>query len=87
MRLIQPYIFSFHFFQVSSPLQVSNANWSISLTVLLVLACEGSELKGYMRKQANSKAVRKHMRNGGMSSFKFHSSPRMVRSFKRCLFF
>jgi hypothetical protein len=87
VRLMQACIFSFYFFQVSIPLQVFNANWSISLTVLLVLACEGSELKGYMRKQANSKAVRKHMRNGGMNSFNFHPSPRMVRSFKRCLFF
>ncbi|XP_010256473.1 PREDICTED: uncharacterized protein LOC104596846 isoform X2 [Nelumbo nucifera] len=45
---------------------------------VVVLACEGSELKGYLRKQANSKAVRKHMRNGGMHSFDFHSSPRMI---------
>ncbi|XP_024930384.2 DEAD-box ATP-dependent RNA helicase FANCM isoform X1 [Ziziphus jujuba] len=45
---------------------------------VVVLACEGSELKGYMRKQANSKAVRKHMRNGGMNSFNFHPSPRMI---------
>ncbi|KAK9270011.1 hypothetical protein L1049_025584 [Liquidambar formosana] len=45
---------------------------------VVVLACEGSELKGYMRKQANSKAVGKHMRNGGMNSFNFHSSPRMI---------
>lgn len=37
-------------------------------------------MKGYMRKQANSKAVKKHMRNGGMNSFNFHPSPRMVRS-------
>ncbi|CAL5333513.1 unnamed protein product [Camellia sinensis] len=42
------------------------------------VACEGSELKGYMRKQANSKAIKKHMRNGGMNSFNFHSSPRMI---------
>ncbi|XP_034676196.1 DEAD-box ATP-dependent RNA helicase FANCM isoform X2 [Vitis riparia] len=45
---------------------------------VVVLACEGSEMKGYMRKQANSKTVRKHMRNGGMNSFNFHSSPRMI---------
>ncbi|KAG8378446.1 hypothetical protein BUALT_Bualt08G0138100 [Buddleja alternifolia] len=45
---------------------------------LLVLACEGSELKGYTRKQANSKNIKKHMTNGGMNSFNFHSSPRMV---------
>ncbi|KAJ4839280.1 hypothetical protein Tsubulata_011432 [Turnera subulata] len=44
----------------------------------LVLACEGSELKGYMRKQANSRAIRKHMHNGGISSFNFHASPRMI---------
>ncbi|KZV33093.1 Fanconi anemia group M protein [Dorcoceras hygrometricum] len=39
---------------------------------------ERSELKGYMRKKANSKSINKHMRNGGLSSFNFHSSPRMV---------
>ncbi|XP_011096497.1 uncharacterized protein LOC105175667 [Sesamum indicum] len=48
---------------------------------VVVLACEGSELKGYMRKQANSKAIKKHMRNGGLNSFNFHSSPRMVPHF------
>ncbi|KAK2967021.1 hypothetical protein RJ640_003377 [Escallonia rubra] len=37
-----------------------------------------SELKGYIRKQANSSAIKKHMRNGGMNSFNFHSSPRMI---------
>ncbi|KAJ9550475.1 hypothetical protein OSB04_014520 [Centaurea solstitialis] len=45
---------------------------------ILVLACEGSEYKGYMRKQANGKTIKKHMLNGGMHSFNFHSSPRMV---------
>ncbi|KAK2658484.1 hypothetical protein Ddye_005017 [Dipteronia dyeriana] len=45
---------------------------------VVVLACEGSELKGYMRKQASSKAINKHMRDGGMNSFNFHPSPRMV---------
>ncbi|XP_015579449.2 DEAD-box ATP-dependent RNA helicase FANCM isoform X1 [Ricinus communis] len=45
---------------------------------VVVLACEGSELKGYMRKQANSRAISKHMHNGGISSFSFHSSPRMI---------
>ena len=40
-----------------------------------------------MRKQANSKSVRKHMQNGGMNSFNFHPSPRMVRSFKMIFFF
>ncbi|RWR86870.1 ATP-dependent DNA helicase mph1 isoform X1 [Cinnamomum micranthum f. kanehirae] len=34
--------------------------------------------RGYLRKQANSKAVRKHMHNGGSNSFNFHCSPRMV---------
>ncbi|KAI3431890.1 uncharacterized protein J3R85_007757 [Psidium guajava] len=43
-----------------------------------LLACEGSELKGYRRKQANSKSVSKHMRNGGIASFNFHLSPRMI---------
>ncbi|XP_051139283.1 DEAD-box ATP-dependent RNA helicase FANCM [Andrographis paniculata] len=45
---------------------------------VVVLACEGSELKGYMRKQANSKSIKKHMRNNGLNSFDFHPSPRMV---------
>eukprot|EP00268_Persea_americana_P034252 TRINITY_DN3391_c0_g2_i1.p1 TRINITY_DN3391_c0_g2~~TRINITY_DN3391_c0_g2_i1.p1 ORF type:complete len:872 (+),score=168.08 TRINITY_DN3391_c0_g2_i1:1177-3792(+) len=45
---------------------------------VVVLACQGPELKGYLRKQANSKAVRKHMHNGGSNSFNFHCSPRMV---------
>lgn len=36
-----------------------------------------------MRKQATSKAIKKHMRNGGMNSFDFHPSPRMVRSSQR----
>ncbi|XP_030489339.1 DEAD-box ATP-dependent RNA helicase FANCM [Cannabis sativa] len=45
---------------------------------VVVLACEGTELKAYTRKQACSKNVGKHMRNGGMNSFNFHPSPRMV---------
>ncbi|XP_020536105.1 DEAD-box ATP-dependent RNA helicase FANCM isoform X2 [Jatropha curcas] len=45
---------------------------------VVVLACEGSELKGYMRKQANSRAIKKHMHNGGINSFNFHPSPRMI---------
>ncbi|WCJ44258.1 ATP-dependent DNA helicase MPH1, partial [Euphorbia peplus] len=45
---------------------------------VVVLACEGSELKGYLRKQASSKAIRKHMHNGGINSFTFHPSPRMI---------
>ncbi|RZC73544.1 hypothetical protein C5167_049023 [Papaver somniferum] len=45
---------------------------------LLVLACKGSELKGYHKKQANNKALKKHMNNGGINSFDFHASPRMI---------
>ncbi|XAR55643.1 RNA helicase [Bertholletia excelsa] len=45
---------------------------------VVVLACKGSELKGYMRKQASGKAIKKHMKNGGITSFNFHSSPRMI---------
>lgn len=45
---------------------------------VVVLACEGSELRGYLRKQANSKVMNKHLRNGGTTSFNFHSSPRMI---------
>ncbi|KAJ6360671.1 hypothetical protein OIU77_004646 [Salix suchowensis] len=43
-----------------------------------ILSCEGSELKGYMRKQANSRSIKKHMHNGGINSFSFHSSSRMI---------
>ncbi|CAL0329459.1 unnamed protein product [Lupinus luteus] len=46
--------------------------------LLLVLACEGAELKGYLQKQAKSKTISKHMRNGGINSFTFHPSPRMI---------
>ncbi|XP_074571396.1 DEAD-box ATP-dependent RNA helicase FANCM [Curcuma longa] len=45
---------------------------------VVVLACEGPELKGYLNKQASGNAVRKHMHNGGINSFNFHASPRMV---------
>ncbi|XP_022152476.1 DEAD-box ATP-dependent RNA helicase FANCM [Momordica charantia] len=45
---------------------------------VVVLACEGSELKGYMRKQTNSKSIKRHMQNGGMNSFNFHGCPRMI---------
>ncbi|KAK9758175.1 hypothetical protein RND81_01G212700 [Saponaria officinalis] len=45
---------------------------------VVVLACEGTEMKGYKRKLATSKTVMKHMQNGGMNSFNFHCSPRMV---------
>lgn len=53
---------------------------------LLVLACEGSEKNSYMRKKANGQAIKKHMRNGGMNSFNFHPSPRMVRAVKNSFF-
>ncbi|XLR14107.1 hypothetical protein HN51_035008 [Arachis hypogaea] len=43
-----------------------------------VLSCEGSELNGYLRKKAKSKTISKHMRNGGVDSFNFHPSPRMI---------
>lgn len=45
---------------------------------VVVLACEGSEKNSYMRKKANGQAIKKHMRNGGMNSFNFHPSPRMI---------
>ncbi|XP_039012224.1 DEAD-box ATP-dependent RNA helicase FANCM-like [Hibiscus syriacus] len=45
---------------------------------VVVLACQGSELKGYMRKQANSQSINKHMQKGGIHSFCFHPSPRMI---------
>ncbi|XP_020679622.1 DEAD-box ATP-dependent RNA helicase FANCM isoform X3 [Dendrobium catenatum] len=45
---------------------------------VVILACEGSELKAYLKKKASSKAMRKHMHNGGITSFNFHPSPRMV---------
>ncbi|KAK8463640.1 hypothetical protein PHAVU_011G000500 [Phaseolus vulgaris] len=45
---------------------------------VVVFACEGSELKGYLRKEAKSKTISRHMRNGGINSFSFHPSPRMI---------
>ncbi|XP_027768882.1 DEAD-box ATP-dependent RNA helicase FANCM isoform X2 [Solanum pennellii] len=45
---------------------------------VVVLAYEGRELKGYLQKQTSGKTIIKDMRNGGMSSFSFHSSPRMI---------
>lgn len=42
------------------------------------MACEGAELKGYLKKKAKGKTISKHMRNGGINSFVFHPSPRMV---------
>ncbi|EPS72072.1 hypothetical protein M569_02686, partial [Genlisea aurea] len=35
-------------------------------------------LKGYVRKQASSKGLKKHLKRGGIDSFNFHPSPRMV---------
>ncbi|XP_038884537.1 DEAD-box ATP-dependent RNA helicase FANCM isoform X3 [Benincasa hispida] len=49
---------------------------------VVVLACEGSELKGYMKKQTTSKSIKKHMQNGGINSFNFHASSRMITSFE-----
>nr|GEU83199.1 DEAD-box ATP-dependent RNA helicase FANCM isoform X2 [Tanacetum cinerariifolium] len=43
----------------------------------VALACEGSEVNGYKRKQAKGKNMKKIMQNGG-TTFHFHSSPRMV---------
>ncbi|KAL9229067.1 hypothetical protein vseg_004583 [Gypsophila vaccaria] len=43
-----------------------------------ILTCEGTEMKGYKRKLATGKNVMKHMQNGGLNSFNFHCSPRMV---------
>ncbi|KAG7015875.1 DEAD-box ATP-dependent RNA helicase FANCM, partial [Cucurbita argyrosperma subsp. argyrosperma] len=34
--------------------------------------------RGYMRKQTTSKSIKKHMQNGGINSFNFHASPRMI---------
>lgn len=35
-------------------------------------------MQGYIRKQAKNKALGKHMQHGGVNSFNFHPSPRMV---------
>ncbi|CAH9109218.1 unnamed protein product [Cuscuta europaea] len=45
---------------------------------VVVLACEGPELKGFLRKQATNKVLGKLMANGGTNTFRFHSSPRMI---------
>ncbi|KAG9148685.1 hypothetical protein Leryth_013378 [Lithospermum erythrorhizon] len=45
---------------------------------VVVLACKGSELNGYLRKKSKNNTIKKHMRNGGLNSFVFHSSPRMI---------
>ncbi|KAL4583348.1 hypothetical protein LXL04_007918 [Taraxacum kok-saghyz] len=55
----------------------TKAKW-ISLTHILVLACEGAELDGYRQKQASGKAIKTRMLNGGTNSFRFHPSPRMT---------
>ncbi|VFQ71599.1 unnamed protein product [Cuscuta campestris] len=44
----------------------------------LVLACEGQELKGFLRKQATNKTLGKLMASGGTKAFRFHPSPRMI---------
>ncbi|KAK1403680.1 ATP-dependent DNA helicase mph1 [Heracleum sosnowskyi] len=44
----------------------------------VVLACEGPEYNGYLRKQKSCKNLHKQLRNGGKTSFNFHTSPRMV---------
>ncbi|XP_078157349.1 DEAD/DEAH box RNA helicase family protein isoform X2 [Carex rostrata] len=44
---------------------------------VVILACDGSEIKAYKRKLEKSKAIKKHMRNAS-KSFDFHSSPRMI---------
>lgn len=43
-----------------------------------MLASEGAEVQGYLKKQAKNKALGKHMQHGGVNSFSFHPSPRMV---------
>ncbi|XP_024357672.1 DEAD-box ATP-dependent RNA helicase FANCM isoform X3 [Physcomitrium patens] len=45
---------------------------------VVVLASEGAEVQGYLKKQAKNKALGKHMQHGGVNSFSFHPSPRMV---------
>ena len=52
--------------------------WNTLTKFLLVLASEGAEAQGYLKKQAKSKALGKHMHNGGINSFNFHPSARMV---------
>ncbi|VFQ71673.1 unnamed protein product [Cuscuta campestris] len=44
----------------------------------VVLACEGQELKGFLRKQATNKTLGKLMASGGTKAFRFHPSPRMI---------
>jgi Fanconi anemia group M protein len=44
----------------------------------LVLATEGAETQGYQKKQAKNKTLIKYMQHGGVNTFTFHPSPRMV---------
>ncbi|XP_047983326.1 DEAD-box ATP-dependent RNA helicase FANCM-like [Salvia hispanica] len=50
---------------------------------VVVLACEGTELSGYMRNQAKQRSISNLMINGGTGTngFNFHPSPRMVPQF------
>nr|XP_017237619.1 PREDICTED: Fanconi anemia group M protein homolog isoform X2 [Daucus carota subsp. sativus] len=45
---------------------------------VVVLACEGPEYNGYLRKRQGCKNMNKHLRNGGRTSFNFYTSPRMI---------
>jgi hypothetical protein len=44
------------------------------------LATEGAETQGYQKKQAKNKTLIKYMQHGGVNTFTFHPSPRMVLS-------
>ncbi|KAH9625992.1 hypothetical protein KSS87_022931, partial [Heliosperma pusillum] len=50
------------------------ASWVLALAFFVSIG----QMKGYKRKLATGKTVRKHMQNGGTNSFNFHCSPRMV---------
>ncbi|XP_037421788.1 DEAD-box ATP-dependent RNA helicase FANCM-like isoform X1 [Triticum dicoccoides] len=43
---------------------------------VVVLACEGPELQGYMKKQGSARTMKNLLRKG--NAFEYHSSPRMV---------
>ncbi|XP_074371460.1 LOW QUALITY PROTEIN: DEAD-box ATP-dependent RNA helicase FANCM-like [Apium graveolens] len=45
---------------------------------VVVLACEGPEYNGYLRKQKSCQNLYKHFRNGGRTGFNFCASPRMI---------
>jgi Fanconi anemia group M protein len=47
---------------------------------VVVLATEGAETQGYQKKQAKNKTLIKYMQHGGVNTFTFHPSPRMVLS-------